>query len=78
MVVVMADAGYQFVISVIFVMVERDFDYSQLLQGNCLGCDEPVEFGLSFALFVWGNSSEFLNLAGLIFSDRANPRIRNN
>jgi hypothetical protein len=77
MVVVMADAGYQFVISIIFVMVKRDFDYSEGFRSYGLGLssDEPVEFGLGCGLFVGGSSSEFLNLAGLEISDRTNPRI---
>ena len=62
MVVVMADAGYQFVISVIFVMVKRDFDYCQWFGSYGLGLvnDEVVEFGLSKGLVV-----NFLKLAAL-------------
>ncbi len=73
----MADAGYQLITSIIFVMVKRDFDYCERFGSNSLGlgCDIVVEFGLSKGLVVWGNRSEFLNLACLIFSDRSNPCI---
>jgi hypothetical protein len=54
MVVVMADAGYQFVISVIFVMVKRDFDYCEGFGSDSLGLvgDVAVEFGLGEGLVV--------------------------
>ena len=77
MVVVIADAGYQFVISVIFVMLKRDFDYSEEFRSYGLGliCDEVVEFGLSKGLFVGGSEGEFLNLACLIVNNDGNPGI---
>ncbi|MEH2039995.1 hypothetical protein [Nostoc sp.] len=77
MVVVMADAGYQFVISVIFVMVKRDFDYSEGFGGYGLGlvCDVVVEFGLSEGLVVGVSRGDFLNLACLIVNNGGNPGI---
>ena len=77
MVVVIADAGYQLITSVIFVMVKRDFDYFEGFGSYGLGlsCDVVVEFGLGEGLVVGGSEGDFLNLAGLIFSDHTNPRI---
>ena len=73
----MGDAGYQFVKSVIFVMVKRDFCYSQLLQGNRLGLgsDVVVELGLGEGLFIGGSRGDFLNLACLIINNGRNPRV---
>jgi hypothetical protein len=76
-VVVIANAGYQFVISVIFVMVKRDFDYCEGFGSDRLGlgCDVVVEFGLGEGLFVGGSGGEFLNLACLIVNNGGNPGI---
>jgi hypothetical protein len=65
----MADAGYQLITSVIFVIRKRDFDYSEGFRSDRLGCDVVVEFGLGEVLFVGGSRGEFLNFAGLIISD---------
>ncbi|WP_322704203.1 hypothetical protein [Nostoc sp. DedQUE04] len=61
----MADAGYQFVISVIFVMVKRDFGYCEGFGSYGLGLvsDVAVEFGLGEGLVVGGNRDKLLNLA---------------
>jgi hypothetical protein len=49
----MADAGYQLITSIIFVITKRDFDYSEEFGCNSLGlvCDVAVEFGLGEGLF---------------------------
>ncbi len=66
----MADAGYQSVISVIFVMVKRDFDYCEEFgsYGLGLGCDVVVEFALGECLVV-----NFLKLGGLVGDDCIYP-----
>ncbi|WP_292846091.1 hypothetical protein [Nostoc sp. NMS8] len=73
----MADAGYQLITSIIFVIVKRDFDYSEGFGSYGLGLvsDVAVEFGLSEGLFIGGSESEFLNLACLIINNGGNPRI---
>ncbi|WP_375496448.1 hypothetical protein [uncultured Nostoc sp.] len=77
MVVVMADAGYQLIASIIFVMVKRDFDYCEEFGSDRLGlgCDVVVEFSLGECLFVGGSEGKFLNLAGLIVNNGGNPGI---
>lgn len=66
----MADAGYQFITSVIFMMVKRDFDYCEGFRSYDLGlvCDVVVEFGLSEGLVV-----NFLKLGGLVGDDCVYP-----
>ena len=73
----MANAGYELITSVIFVMVKRDFDYCEEFGSYGLGLvsDVAVEFGLGFALFVGGNEGDFLNLACLIVNNGRNPGI---
>jgi hypothetical protein len=77
MVIVMGDGSYQLITSVIFVMVKRDFDYSEGFGSNSLGlgCDVVVEFGLGEGLFIGSSESDFLNLAGLIVNNGGNPGI---
>jgi hypothetical protein len=72
MVVVMANAGYQFITSVIFVMLKRDFDYSEGFRSYGLGLvsDEVVEFGLGCGLFV-----NLLKLGGLVGDDCIYPGL---
>ncbi|WP_375493231.1 hypothetical protein [uncultured Nostoc sp.] len=68
----MADAGYQFVISVIFVMVKRDFDYCEGFGSYSLGLvsDVVVEFGLGEGLVV-----NLLKLVGLVGNDCVYPGV---
>ena len=63
--------------SVIFVMVKRDFDYSEGFGSYNLGLasDVIVELGLGCGLVVRGSRGEFLNLAGLIVNNGGNPGI---
>jgi hypothetical protein len=73
MVVVMADAGYQLITSIIFVMVKRDFDYCEWFGSYNLGLasDVAVEFGLGEGLVA----SDFVSLGGLVGDDCVYPGL---
>jgi hypothetical protein len=69
----MADAGYQLITSVIFVMVKGDFDYCEGFGSYNLGLvsDVVVEFGLGEGLVV----RDFMKLGGLVSDDCVYPGV---